>query len=79
MSRKTPPPPVRSFTTVTYTSRAAFGIGFVVLGAIALYRVVATAAPVNSKLIGGALGVVMIVLGAVRIAQYVRWRRAGGT
>ncbi len=65
--------------SITYTSRAAFGVGFVVLGAIALDRVLTAAAPVNSKLIGGALGAVMIVLGVVRIAQYVRWRRAGGT
>jgi cadmium resistance protein CadD (predicted permease) len=79
MSRKPPPVPPRSVASITYTSRAAFGLGFIVLGAIALYRVLTTAAPVNSKLIGGALGVVMIGLGIFRIVQYLRWRRAGGT
>jgi uncharacterized membrane protein YbhN (UPF0104 family) len=69
------PPPKRSVLAVTYASRATFGVGFVVLGALALVRVATTAAPLNSKLIGGALGVVMIALGAFRIVQYLRWRR----
>jgi len=79
MSRKPPPVPPRSVVSITYASRAAFGVGFVVLGAIALYRVLEAAAPVNSKLIGGALGAVMIGLGVFRIVQYLRWRRSGGT
>jgi hypothetical protein len=76
-----PPPPVRrrSVASITYTSRAAFGGGFVVLGALALFRVATTAAPLNSKLIGGALGLAMIGLGVFRIMQYLRWRREGGT
>jgi len=69
-----------SVLAVTYRSRAVFGFGFVVLGAIALYRVVlAAGAPLNSKLIGGALGVAMIGLGVFRIAQYERWRRENRT
>ena len=79
MPRTPPPVPPRSVVSITYTSRAAFGVGFLVLGAIALYRVLTTAAPANSKLIGGALGVVMIGLGIFRIVQYLRWRSAGGT
>lgn len=79
MSRKPPPPvPPRSVVAITYTSRAAFGLGFVVLGALALYRVLSAAAPPGSKVMGGVLGAAMIGLGAVRIVQYARWRRAGG-
>ena len=79
MPRTAPPVPPRSVVSITYTSRAAFGFGFIVLGVLALYRVLTAAAPVNSKLIGGALGAVMIGLGIFRIVQYLRWRRAGGT
>jgi uncharacterized BrkB/YihY/UPF0761 family membrane protein len=80
MSRKPPPKPLpRSVVSMTYASRAAFGIGFMVLGVLALYRVVTAAAPLNTKLIGAALGAAMVGLGIYRIVQYVRWRRAGGT
>jgi tellurite resistance protein TehA-like permease len=79
MPRTPPPVPPRSVVSITYASRATFGLGFIVLGAIALYHVLTAAAPLNSKLIGAALGTVMIGLGIYRIVQYVRWRRAGGT
>ncbi|HTW86205.1 MAG TPA: hypothetical protein VMD91_19190 [Candidatus Sulfotelmatobacter sp.] len=59
-----------------YHSRGAFGVGFLVLGAVVIWRDVAAADPWRSKLLGGAFGVVLLGLGITRIVQYVRWRRA---
>jgi uncharacterized membrane protein HdeD (DUF308 family) len=69
------PPPDRARYQVVYVSRALFGVGFIVLGALALARVLATSAPSSSKAVGAALGVAMIGLGIARIVQYLRWRR----
>ena len=63
---------------VIYLSRAVFGIGFLVLGGLVLARVLAAAAPAGSKVVGAALGVVMVTLGCVRIGQYLRLRRDAG-
>ena len=71
------PPPQRSVASVTYTARALFGVGFLVLGAIALYRVAAPG-PSGNKIIGGVLGIAMVALGVFRIMQYVRWKREAG-
>jgi len=55
--------------------RAFFGGGFVVLGAVTLWRVAAVPAPPTSKVLGVVLACAMIGLGVARIAQYVRLRR----
>lgn len=60
--------------TLLLRYRAAFGFGFIVLGAITLWRVIAATAPPNSKIVGALLGLVMIGLGVARIMQYVRGR-----
>jgi hypothetical protein len=70
-----PPPQPRNLTTATYTARGFFGAGFLVLGALALYKVAVAAAPPGNKIMGGALGVAMILLGIYRIRQYLLWRR----
>lgn len=59
--------------------RAVFGAGFVLLGAITVWRVIVAAAPPNSKILGGLLGVVMVGLGIARIMQYVRGRDGAGS
>lgn len=59
---------------IVYRARAFFGLGFLVLGAIALSRVATARAPPGNKIIGCALGVAMIALGIYRIVQYVRWK-----
>lgn len=58
--------------------RAVFGAGFVLLGAITVWRVIIASAPPNSKILGGLLGVVMVGLGIARIMQYVRGRDGAG-
>lgn len=63
----------RGDTRVKY--RAAFGVGFVVLGAITFYRMVAAPAPLSTKLLGLALGAAMLALGIARIAAFLAWRR----
>ncbi|GAC1573633.1 MAG: hypothetical protein NVS3B7_05120 [Candidatus Elarobacter sp.] len=55
--------------------RAAFGLGFIVLGGVTLWRVIVAAAPPNSKIMGGLLAVAMIGLGIARMMQYVRAKR----
>lgn len=57
--------------------RAFFGAGFIVLGAVTLWRVLAVPAAPNSKLLGALLAVAMIGLGIARIMQYLRRGRAG--
>ncbi len=69
---------MRADARLVYRYRAAFGIGFVALGAVTLYRVAIVAAPAGNKALGVLLALVMIGLGAARIAQYVRWRRGDG-
>lgn len=65
--------------TVVYRYRAVFGLGFVVLGGVTLWRVVVAPAPANNKILGVLLAVVMIGLGAARLAQYARYRQSGGS
>ncbi len=61
-----------------YGYRATFGLGFIVLGAVTLWRVATVAVPPGNKVVGVAAGILMIGLGAVRIVQYVRYRRRIG-
>ena len=56
--------------------RALFGVGFIVLGALTLWRVATTPVPNNSKTIGIVLAVGLAALGVARIVQYVRVRNA---
>ena len=67
---------VSSTTVLRY--RAAFGLGFIVLGAVTLWRVLVAAAPPNSKILGALLAVAMVGLGAARMLQYARHRRGAG-
>jgi hypothetical protein len=69
------PPPNRSVLAVTYHTRGLFGVGFLVLGTIALYRVLTAPAAPGNKIIGAALGTAMVGLGVYRIVQYLRWKR----
>jgi hypothetical protein len=69
---------VSSRQPAVYAYRAAFGLGFVVLGAVTLWKVASVAVPAGNKIIGAALAVAMIALGAARIVQYVRYRRRIG-
>ena len=71
-------PPRRVDRGVVLGYRAVFGVGFVVLGGATLWRVLATPAPAANKALGALLALAMVGLGAARIAQYVRARRAGG-
>lgn len=58
--------------TIVLRYRAFFGVGFIGLGAVTLWRVAVASAPPNSKLLGGLLAVAMIGLGVARVMQYVR-------
>jgi 1,4-dihydroxy-2-naphthoate octaprenyltransferase len=57
--------------------RAAFGIGFLALGAVMLWKIVAQPAPIASKTLGILLALVLMGLGGTRIALYLRARREG--
>ena len=61
-----------------YGYRATFGLGFIVLGVLTLWRVATVPVPPGNKVVGVVLAVAMIALGAVRIVQYVRARRRIG-
>lgn len=54
--------------------RAMFGVGFLALGGVTLWRILITPAPGANKTLGMLLAVAMIGLGITRIAQYVRAR-----
>ncbi len=56
--------------------RALFGVGFVALGAVTLWRVLATPAPGANKTLGVLLALAMVGLGIARIVQYARARTA---
>lgn len=58
--------------------RAVFGAGFVLLGAVTVWRVIVASAPANNKILGALLGIVMVGLGVARIMQYVRGRDGAG-
>jgi hypothetical protein len=60
-----------------YRLRAAFGLGFVVLGLVTLWRVATAPGPSNSKIIGGALALALMGLGIGRLVQYQRMRASG--
>ena len=60
-----------------YRFRAFFGLGFVVLGVVTLWRVAVAPAPANNKILGTLLAVAMIGLGTARLVQYARYRRGG--
>jgi hypothetical protein len=55
--------------------RAVFGAGFVVLGVVTLWRVLAAPAAAANKPLGVLLALTMLGLGVVRIAQYLRAQR----
>ncbi|HTJ25881.1 MAG TPA: hypothetical protein VMA36_06940 [Candidatus Limnocylindria bacterium] len=57
--------------------RAAFGVGFLALGLVMLWRILAQPAPPASKMLGALLAVVLMGLGATRIVLYLRARREG--
>lgn len=65
--------------TLVYRYRAAFGLGFVVLGGFTLWRVAVTPVPESNKLVGIVLGVGMIGLGIARLVQYQRYRTGRGS
>jgi hypothetical protein len=69
---------VRSRQPILYGYRATFGLGFVVLGAVTLWRVATVPVPPGNKVFGVVLALAMIALGAARIVQYVRYRRRIG-
>lgn len=69
---------MRADRTLVYRSRAAFGLGFVVLGGVTLVRVATAAAPPGSKVLGALLALAMIGLGIARLVQYQRYRRETG-
>ena len=61
-----------------YGYRAMFGLGFLVLGLVTLWRIATVAVPPGNKVIGLLLAFAMIGLGVFRIVQYVRYRRSTG-
>jgi hypothetical protein len=69
---------VRSRQPILYGYRATFGLGFVVLGAVTLWRVATVPVPPGNKVVGVVLALAMIALGTARIVQYVRYRRRIG-
>jgi hypothetical protein len=69
---------MRNDRRIVYLYRAVFGFGFLVLGAVTLYRVGVVDAPFANKVLGGLLALAMIALGVVRLVQYARWKRERG-
>jgi len=68
---------MRADQTTIYRLRAAFGLGFIGLGIVTLWRVATLPAATNGKLIGGLLAVALIGLGTARLVQFVRMRKRG--
>jgi hypothetical protein len=64
--------------TAILRMRAAFGLGFTVLGAVMVVRVAIAPAAVGEKLLGGVLGLALLALGVTRVAQFLRWRGGAG-
>jgi hypothetical protein len=54
--------------------RALFGVGFIALGALTLWRILVTPAPGANKSLGVLLAVALVGLGITRIVQYLRGR-----
>jgi hypothetical protein len=57
---------------IVYRYRAVFGAGFIVLGAVTIWRVAIAPAPANSKILGLTFGVAIAGLGVARVLQYLR-------
>lgn len=62
-------------TVVRY--RAAFGVGFIALGLVVLWRIIVQPAPAANKGLGVVLALAMIGLGVARIMTYLKARREG--
>jgi hypothetical protein len=60
--------------SIVMRMRAFFGLGFIGLGVVVLWRLAGAAGP-GSKVMGGALGAVMIALGVTRLIAFLRWQR----
>ena len=60
-----------------YRMRAAFGLGFILLGLVTVWRVATTPAAQTSRVIGWLLAIALIGLGAARVVQFVRMRNRG--
>ena len=58
--------------------RAIFGLGYVLFGALALWRVFTAPAPPNAKLLGLLFALALIALGVVRLAAFAKARREEG-
>jgi hypothetical protein len=57
--------------------RAAFGVGFIALGAVVLWRILMQPAPPANKTLGVFLAIAMMALGIARVVTYVKARREG--
>ena len=60
-----------------YRMRALFGVGFIILGLLVVWRAATTDAGGNSRVVGYVLAVALIGLGAGRIVQFVRMKKRG--
>jgi hypothetical protein len=69
---------MRTNQTAVLRFRAVFGLGFLLLGLVMLWRIALTAAPAQNKIIGFVFALVMIALGVVRVRDYARARRGSG-
>jgi hypothetical protein len=69
---------MRNDRRIVYRYRAAFGLGFLVLGGVTLYRVAVIDAPFSNKILGGLLALAMLALGVARLVQYARYKRESG-
>jgi hypothetical protein len=58
--------------------RAIFGLGYILFGGLALWRVLAAPAPANAKLLGALFGLALIALGVARLAAFAKARREVG-
>ena len=54
--------------------RAIFGLGYLLLGALALWRLAAAPGVPQAKILGALVCAAMIALGAWRIGEYLRAR-----
>ncbi len=69
---------MRTNQTAVLRFRAVFGLGFLLLGLVMMWRVALASAPAQNKVIGLVFALVMIGLGVVRVRDYVRARRGAG-
>jgi hypothetical protein len=66
---------MRADRPMVYRYRAVFGVGFLVLGAVTLWRIAIAPGPPSSKVWGAFFALALIGLGAARVGQYLRARR----